>query len=124
MFCPTCGKQAAPGETACANCHNAFAFAGVPAGYPVMAVPSRLSRHLHIVGILWAIRGGLSLLGWLIALPFITHFVHFGFNRSFEPWQHGPFAAPFWLPFITAFVILHAALSLITAYGLLTRQSW
>ena len=146
MFCPVCGKQAAAGEAACANCRTPFAVAGVPAGYvagtpqpgypgypgyPVYAVPSRVARHVQILGILWAVRGGMSLLGWLIAVPFLTGFFgpfghgfgRHGFGHGFGPWN-GLFGAPFWIPFVTAFVVVHVALSLITAYGLLTRQPW
>jgi hypothetical protein len=132
MFCSVCGKQAVPGETVCANCHAPFAVAGVPAGYPasppqpghpVYAVPSRVPRHVQILGILWAIRGAMSFLGWVIAVPFLTGFSgRFG-HHGFGPWDvfHG---APFWIAFVTAFVVFHAALSLVTAYALLTRQPW
>lgn len=146
MFCPVCGKQAAAGEAACANCYTPFAFAGVPSGYsanfpqpgypghptyPVYPIPSRVARHVQILGILWAVRGGMSLLGWLIAVPILTGlfgmdvhgFGRHGFGHGFGPWN-GWFGAPFWIPLVTAFVVIHAALSLVTAYGLLTRQSW
>src|SRR5580704_17437570 len=105
MFCSVCGKQAAPGETACANCHTPFPVAGVPAsypagppepGYPVYTTPSRVARHVQILGVLWAIRGAMSLLGWLIAVPFLTGFFgpfghqfgHHGFgSHGFGPWN-------------------------------------
>lgn len=132
MFCSTCGKPAAPGETTCAYCHASLALAGVPAGaYPQPAyaiyAQTRMARHVQIIGILWAVRGILPLFGWLIAVPFIRAFAGHAaspFGRGgFGPWDMFH-ATPFWIPIVTAFVVLHAALSLTTAYALLTRQSW
>lgn len=136
MFCSTCGKPSAPGEVACAYCHAPLAFAGVPAGAagtPPQTVyrvypQTRVARHIQIMGILWLLRGLFSLLGWLIAVPFLTGFFgrfghEFG-HRGFGPWGNMFHGAPFWIPIVTAFVVIHAAISLITAYGLLTRQSW
>ena len=131
MFCSSCGKPAAPGQAACAYCHAPLAFAAAPGGYPgnppvYPVYQSRVARHIQLMGALWAVRGLLPLFGWLVAIPFLRHFAGFYDGQwghgDFGPWSF--FHSPFWISFITTLVLLHAALSLTTAYALLTRQPW
>jgi hypothetical protein len=132
MFCSGCGQAIEAGQPICAQCGRPVA--AVPAGgvTPQYLVPfgySRVHRHVQTLGILWLAYAAMQVVGWLIAMPFLSglfggmghHMFVFGspFGGGF-PFGHMPWL----LPMITTMVFVRAALSLVTGVGLLTRQSW
>src|ERR1700753_624895 len=68
MFCSGCGQAMQAFEQVCPKC-----------GRPVPPMPlsrpafySRVQRHIQTVGILWLVWAAWSVIGWLIALPFVA----------------------------------------------------
>jgi len=127
MFCSGCGQAMQAFEQVCPRC-----------GRPVPPMPlarppaySRVQRHLQTVAILWMVWAAWSVVGWLIALPFVA--AAFG---GWGVWGHGghhfflfgpgfPFPPVWWLPgFITVLVFGRALLAFITGIGLLRHAPW
>ena len=127
MFCSGCGQAMQAFEQVCPKC-----------GRPVPPMPlsrpafySRVQRHIQTVGILWIVWAAWSVIGWLIALPFVA-----GVFRGWGTWgPHGhnfhafgpgfPFPHMMWLPgFISALVFGRAALAVVTGFSLLRRAPW
>ena len=68
MFCNHCGAEVQSDFNVCARC-------GRPLHDAVSTLPSRLDNHLRILGILWMVVGGLTLIPALI-LMFLSGVVH------------------------------------------------
>jgi hypothetical protein len=137
MYCSQCGQPVGT-QPHCPNCGAPTGVAGVtqpsvpgsvPPVYPrgVPLAVSRVTRHLHTLGILWTVFAGYSVLRWLLVLPFLH--IAFGGGR----WMNGsdawmmmsPFHPGGWLlHFITVIVFARAILSLAVGLALLTRQPW
>lgn len=127
MFCSSCGQAMQSFEQVCIRC-----------GRPVPPMPlarpalySRVQRHIQTVAVLWILWAALSMIGWLIALPFIASaFGGWGFREHGGHWFYGFGPGPHfphmpWLPgFITALVFGRALLAVITGVGLLRRAPW
>jgi len=85
MFCSGCGRQLDTGQGFCPQCGRVAA----PLTPPVVPAPgfefelNRYAGKIRILGILWLVFGGLSLLAGLAAL----HFAHDLFSGGFAPWN-------------------------------------
>ena len=113
MFCNRCGTQTQSDLMICPNCARQI-------GDPVSAIAqSRLERHLHTLGILWMVIGGLFLIPAVLLMVF---------GRSARFILHGqePFAPLFPLILYVAgsTMLLLAAGGVCVGLGLMQRQSW
>ncbi len=72
MFCDACGTPLQPGQSFCPRCGKAIT-GGVP------AIPGRVARHAHILGVLWIIYSVLHAFGGVALLILAnTIFLHMG----------------------------------------------
>jgi uncharacterized membrane protein (DUF2068 family) len=127
MFCSGCGRQLEAGQGFCPQCGRVAA----PATSPVVPAPGfeyeldRYASKVRVLGILWLVFGGLSLLAGLAAL----HFAHDLFSGGFGPWAQNHHMFPDWfLPamihFALAMIILRAIVCAVAGWGLLERTQW
>ena len=113
MFCNRCGTEMLPGSIACPNC-------GRRIGDPVSAVAqSRLERHLHTLGILWMVIGGLFLIP-AVGLMVFGRGVRFVLHDQ-EPW---PALFPLFLYLASGTLVLLAAGGVCVGLGLMQRRPW
>jgi hypothetical protein len=113
MFCNRCGSQMPLDSTACPGC-------GRPTGDPASAVSqSRIERHLHTLGILWMVIGGLFLIPAL-GLMIFGRSGHFVFHHR-EPWA-GIF--PLFLFIAGSTLAILAAGGVCVGLGLMQRRPW
>ncbi len=68
MFCSGCGHAMQSFEQACPKCGRPVP--PMPLARPLMY--SRVQRHIQTVAILWMVWASWSVIGWLIALPFVA----------------------------------------------------
>ena len=127
MFCSGCGRELETGQGLCPQCGRVTP----PLTPPVLPAPSfeyelaRYASKVRVLGILWLVFGGLSLLAGLAAL----HFAHDFFSGGFGPWAQNNHMFPDWfLPamihFALAMIILRAIVCAIAGWGLLERTQW
>ena len=127
MFCSGCGHELQAGQTSCPRC------GWTPPPLTPQVPPSpgfelelaRYASKIRVLGILWLVFGGLSLLAGLAALDFAHDF----FAGGFGPWEQYQHMFPDWfLPvairFFLAFIILRAVVCAIAGWGLLERTQW
>lgn len=130
MFCPACGATVVQDVRFCAKC-GAQVIAASPqqyAAYPPVVppyLPFRVQRHLQALGSLWLVFGLYRLATGLMGLFFFRAMtMHGWFGGGFfgDPfrgsWMHTFF------PLVVTTVIAMSTLSLLAAYGLMTRQPW
>lgn len=119
MFCDKCGSEVRANQKFCSACGKEMAPMGLP------APASRLSRHLHLLGILWSAYSVLSLIG-AIVIGIVAHTI-FGpgsrISNDPEFINHSLFVHSL-LTFIAMLVFVKAFVSAITGFGLMNRQSW
>lgn len=127
MFCSGCGNELQAGQASCPKC----GWASPPFTPPVAPAPgfefelTRYASKIRVLGILWLVFGGLSLLAGLAAL----HIAHNLFSGGFVPWEQYHHMFPDWfLPvaihFALAMIILRAIVCAIAGWGLLERTQW
>lgn len=106
--------QAYQGQSYQSQAYQAQPFQQGPVYYPPVFY-NRVTRHLQTLGMLWMIYGIWRVLTRLVGLSFMHSFFH---------WHHEfPFGFAIW-PFALGSTLIGLALSMLTAYGLLHRQSW
>jgi hypothetical protein len=113
MFCARCGTQLQPNSVACLSC-------GRRIGDPVSAIAqSRLERHLHTLGVLWIVIGGLFVIPFaiLMLLGTSTQFIF----RGREPF--GVFG-PLILYLGASTLMIMAAGGVCVGLGLMQRRPW
>jgi hypothetical protein len=114
MFCARCGSPLQPNSLACSQC-------GRRIGDPVSAVAqSRLDRHLHTLGILWMVIGGLFMIPAVILLfmgPIIGAAI-----TGHHPF--GPGLGPLLLWIAEGTLIILAAGGVCVGLGLMQRRPW
>lgn len=114
MFCNSCGTEIQPQFNACPNCGRLLT---APA---ISLQPSRLERHLRIVGILWIIVGALFLLP-AVSLMLIGSVIHIAIPGSEEI---GRLVGPLVLFIFGGTLFVLAAGGILVGRGLLKRESW
>ena len=136
MFCSGCGHALDPGQEVCPQCGRAFAPAtAVPAGFtppPMPGVEYQLAGYagkVRVLGILWLVYSGLSLILGFAGLAFAKAFFSGGFGPFMNgPWMHGPMPPtwifPFAMHFAWLFLTLRAVLCAVAGWGLLERAQW
>jgi len=113
MFCNRCGTELPPNAVACPQCRRRQ-------GDPTSAVArSRLQGHLHTLGILWMILGGLFLIP---ALGLIL----FGGGLHLVVHNQEPFATfiPLAIYALGATLLILGFGGICVGLGLRERQSW
>jgi len=113
MFCNRCGTQIPPNAVACPQCARRL-------GDPVSAVAqSRLQGHLHTLGMLWMIMGGLFLIP---ALGLIL----FGGGLHLVVHKQEPFATliPVAIYLVGGTLLILGAGGICVGLGLRDRQPW
>lgn len=114
MFCNRCGTPIQSDYNVCPKCGQALVGQGVR-----QPDPNRLERHLHTLGILWMIAGGLFL------IPAIVLFI---LGSAAGMVMHGNELAaalgPVVLYFIASTFLLLAAGGILVGRGLVDRRSW
>ena len=141
MYCAHCGAQMMPGQRFCSKCGQPVvstansASAAQPAppaqsstgqpSVPVSSVgiarPSRVARHLSVLGLLWIILSALRLIPGL-ALMVFGH-MHFPFMLMPLPGPMRLFLAPF-LGGIGLLISGFAIAGVIAGGGLMARRPW
>jgi len=109
MYCNFCGNALVPNQTACGKCGN------VVLGRSTV---SRVEQHLRLLGILWMAYAVIHFVMGCILL-IVSHTI-FGPRSNVD---HPAFLHPL-LTGIAFFILTKAAVSLVTGFGLLERQSW
>jgi hypothetical protein len=114
MFCARCGSPMQPNSQACSQC-------GRRIGDPVSAVAqSRLDRHLHTLGLLWMVIGGLFLIPSIILMLLGSSF-HFVIHDR-EPF--GAAFGPLVLYVIGGSLFILGTGGVCVGLGLMQRRPW
>jgi hypothetical protein len=87
----------------------------------------RVHRHVQTLSIFWIAYAVMTLLSWMVAVPFLT-----GFFGGFAHHMHGfghygvfPFGnLPWFAPLITVVLMGRAILSAVTGIALMRRAPW
>jgi hypothetical protein len=126
MYCSGCGRALETGKTTCPQCGRA-----VPPAVPAAAFMPNLEMQtagyagkVRVLGILWLIYGGISLIFGAIGMSIMHNFLAGGFG----PWSHDP-DFPTWifptaLRFGVASLTIRVALCAVAGWGLLERTLW
>ena len=140
MYCAHCGAQMMPGQRFCSKCGQPFVDVAVPgpAAQPAppqsstgqtsvpgpsagFARPSRVARHLSVLGVLWIIFSVLRLIPG-VAMMVLGH-MRFPFMLMPVPAPIRLFLAPF-LGAIGLLVSAFAIAGVIAGWGLMARCPW
>jgi hypothetical protein len=120
MLCDKCGSSVGGGQRFCGTCGKEMA----PTGLPTLA--SRLSRHLHLLGVLWVAYSALGLIGAFVLLMLNRTLFAPGAG-VIHPTPDFP-GLPIFLHslfrFLFVMILIKAAGGAIAGFGLLNRQSW
>jgi len=135
MFCSGCGHAIETGQAICPQCSRTVAPAApfgypAPAGYPMPPAPSfefQLASYagkVRVLGILWLVYAGLSLILGFAGIAFLKTF----FSHGFGPWVNGPnfgnWFGPAWFHLIWILLSVRAVLCAVAGWGLLERTQW
>jgi hypothetical protein len=127
MFCSGCGHELEAGRVSCVQCGRA----AVPLTPPVLPSPglefelARYAGKIRVLGILWLVWSGVSILLGLIGL----HFAHAFLSGDFGAWAQNHPMLPDWflqaaIRFLMLMILLRAILCAIAAWGLMERTQW
>ncbi len=114
MFCSTCGAQIQPHLSICPNCQRP-----IPSGV-ALTLPGRFDKHLHTLGILWFIAGGLFVIPGLILMA-LSNVVRLAIPATETV---GRFVAPLALSIIGGSLFIVAAGGILVGWGLTKHQPW
>ena len=127
MFCSGCGQELEAGQRICPKC----GWTPAPVTPPIAPMPgfefelARYAGKVRVLGILWLVWAGLSLLLGFIATSFLQGILAGGFG----PWGHGHPMLPDWLGpalihFTWLLLSLRAVVCAIAGWGLFERTQW
>ena len=144
MYCAHCGAQVMPGQSFCSKCGQAISGAPIPAPMATpapspqssispaslpaeaspsagFARPSRVARHVGVLGVLWIV---LSVLRLIPAVAMVA------FGHMHFPFMYMPIPGPlrlFLTPFLGAIGLVISAFAIagvIAGWGLLAHSRW
>jgi hypothetical protein len=123
MFCSGCGQPVVAGQPVCTQCGRPVA----PAGPPIPGFEFQLAGYaskVRVLGILWLVYAGLSLILGFAAMTFAKAF----FSGAFGPWSHGQmppnWVFPMAMHFAWLVLALRAVLCAVAGWGLLEHAQW
>jgi len=123
MYCSGCGRSLEQGQLICPQCNRPVA----PAVPPVPGFEFVLAGYaakVRVLGILWLVYAGISLLFGFIGLAFL----HSIFSGGAGLWAHGPLPHAWFFPgllrFAWIFLLGRAALAAVAGWGLIERTQW
>ena len=126
MFCSGCGHALEPGQANCPQCSRPV-IPATPVPPPVPNFEFELARYagkVRVLGVLWLVYAGLSLLLGFAGMAFANAF----FAHGFGPWGRGgnfPWAlGPAWIHLAWLFLSVRAVLCVAAGWGLLERTQW
>ncbi len=127
MFCSGCGQELEAGQAFCSRCGRGVAPLIPPAAQaPGFAYElERYGGKVRVLGILWLVWAGLSILFGFVAI----NFLHAFFAGGFGPWGPDRPMFPGWLGpalihFTWLMLSLRAVVCAIAGWGLLERTQW
>lgn len=123
MFCSGCGRTLDQGQIVCPQCNR-------PVAPPVPPVPgfefllAGYASKVRVLGILWLVYAGITLIFGIVGLAFAHAFLSGGFG----PFTHGHMP-PMWifpglLRFAWVFMLGRTVLAAVAGWGLLERTQW
>jgi hypothetical protein len=123
MFCSGCGQPLQAGQPVCTQC-------GRPVAPPVPPIPGfefqleSYAGKVRVLGILWLVYGGISLVLGFAGLTFAKAF----FSGAFGPWSHGQMPPDWIFPMAIHFawlaIAIRVVLCAVAGWGLLEHQQW
>ncbi len=123
MFCSGCGRTLVQGQVVCPQCNRPVA-AQVPPVPGFEFVLAAYASKIRVLGILWLVYAGISLLFGLVGMAIL----HSIFSGGTGPWGHGPMPNMWFFPgllrFAWLFVVGRAVLAAVAGWGLLERTQW
>jgi hypothetical protein len=123
MYCSGCGHALQIGQALCPQCSRPVAPI-TPVPLPLQFELERYAGKIRVLGILWLIYAGLSLVLGFAGLAFVHSF----FSHGFGPWANGPTPQMWFFPallrFAWVFLVGRAALAIVAGWGLLERTDW
>jgi len=129
MFCSGCGYALQAGQVTCPQCGRPIAPA-VPIAPGVFPPPNPqfllagYAGKVRVLGILWLVYAGVSLVFGFAALSFAKAFM----SGAFGPWMHGPMPPTWIFPmaihFAWIFLVGRSVLAAVAGWGLLERTEW
>jgi hypothetical protein len=126
MYCSGCGSALEPGKSICPQCGRAVPPAVSAAAF-VPGLEMQVAGYagkVRLLGILWLVYGGISLIFGLIGIGFMRSF----FAGGFGPWAHDPnfptWIFPYAFHFAWVSIFIRVALCAIAGWGLLERTQW
>jgi len=126
MFCSGCGHALETGQAICPQCSRPVAPA-MPAPPQVPLFEFEVARYaskVRVLGVLWLVYAGLSLILGFAGLSFARSL----FSGGFGPWGHSPMFpqmfGPAWLHLVWLMLSLRAAVCAVAGWGLLERTQW
>jgi hypothetical protein len=126
MFCSGCGQVLEAGQQVCPKCNRPAAPA-VPIPPPIPNLEFEVANYagkIRVLGILWLVYAGLSLVAGFAGMAFLHAF----FSGGQGPWSHGS-GPPMWffpalVHFAWVFMAAHSVLAVAAGWGLLERAQW
>ncbi len=112
MYCNHCGTQVQADFNVCPRCGQAV--------QGTLLIPSRLERHLRILGILWMVVGAITLIPALV-LMFLSSVVHIVIPFSDQLARD---LGPLLMVVIGASLLFVGAGGLMVGWGLMNHQPW
>jgi len=123
MFCSGCGQPLQLGQPVCTQCGRPVPLAAPPIPGFQFQLESYSSK-VRVLGILWLVYAGLSLVLGIAAMSFAKAF----FSGAFGPWGHGAmppnWVFPMAMHFVWLALALRAALCAVAGWGLLEHAQW
>ena len=120
MFCDRCGTEIRGEQKFCSSCGKEIA----PMGLNAQA--SRLSRHLHLLGVLWVAYAALGLVGAAVILT-LSRTIFSPGAGVLHPTPDFPTLPMFMhsmFHVIFIFVLIKSAGAALAGFGLLNKQAW
>ena len=123
MYCSGCGRSLEQGQIVCPQCNR-------PVAPPVPPVPgfefalAGYASKVRVLGILWLVYAGITLIFGIVGLAFAHAFL----SGGFAPWMHGHGPQMWFFPgllrFAWLFMVGRAVLAAVAGWGLLERTQW
>jgi hypothetical protein len=120
MFCDGCGAAVQPGQAFCSKCGKQIV-GPLPLAQPL---PTRVERHVHLLGVLWLALSAFNALGGLFLLVLGNAlFPHLREMKGVPPDVPVGFLTSLFST-LGVIVLVQAACGFTAGWGLLQRDAW